>query len=254
MDFSGIEAACLIVSSALAVAINTITGGGSLITLPVLLTLGIPLKQAVSVNMVALAIGGIGSVFGSFKSLRKNSEEHLFILFPTALGATLGAFLLVITPLKFLEVIVPGLVLIATLTLFAPQNNWHLKYRWVGSFLAVFLVSIYGGFFGAGMGVMLVSVLTLFNYGKIHALNALKNLQQIVINTVAAIILLSGGMVLLEPTLFMVIGGLIGGYATGRCLEKISSKHLRTLMISIGLVLSVVLSAHVYFSLSSSNI
>ena len=254
MEFSGIEAACLIVSSALAVAVNTITGGGSLITLPVLLALGIPLKQSLSVNMVALAIGGIGSVFGSLKSLKKNSGENLFVLFPTAVGAVLGSFLLVISSLEFLDVIVPILVLIATLSLFIPQSHWRFKNQWICSFLIVFLIAIYGGFFGAGMGVMLVSALTVFDYGEIHAVNSLKNLQQLVINVVAAIILVSGGVVLLRPTLFLVIGGLCGGYCTGRYLERISGKHLRILMMSFGFVLFIALSAHAWLSFSTGGV
>ena len=89
---------------------------------------------------------------------------------------------------------------------------------------------------------MLVSVLPIFNYGEMHAVNSLKNLQQVFINAISAIILMQNGLVLLEPTLFLVIGGLIGGYATGKYLERISAKALRFLMISIGFTLSAVLT------------
>ncbi|MEO0826170.1 MAG: sulfite exporter TauE/SafE family protein [Cyanobacteria bacterium J06642_9] len=250
MGSSGIEAAILIISSAVAVAVNTVTGGGSLITIPVLLALGIPLKQSVGVNMVALSIGGIGSVLGGMKSLKQTSTESLSILLPTAIGAMTGSILLVITPIEFLKLIIPGLILIATLSLFIPQSRWRLKNQWVWSFVFVFLASTYGGFFGAGMGVMLVSILTIFNYGEIHVLNSLKNLQQVVINTISAIVLMSGGVVLLKPTLFLVIGGLVGGYSTGKYLERISEKNLRGLMIAIGLILSAVLSVNAYGQLN----
>ena len=241
MESSGIEAALLVIASAFAVAINTITGGGSLITLPVLLAVGIPIKQSVGVNMVALAIGGVGSVFGGFESFKRNSTKRLLVLLPTSLGAALGSILLLEIPADFLESIIPVLVLIATLSLFIPRKLWHFKNRWAWSSLAIFLVSIYGGFFGAGMGVMLVSVLTIFSYGEFHALNSLKNLQQVFINSISATILLTSGLVLFEPTLFMILGGLSGGYFTGKFLERISERNLRVLMIAIGLFLSILL-------------
>lgn len=91
------------------------------------------------------------------------------------------------------------------------------------------------------MGVMLVSVLTLLSPGEFHALNSLKNLQQVLINTISATILLHGGLVLAKPTFLMVTGGLFGGYIAGRALEGVSATSLRTLMVSIGLSLSAVM-------------
>lgn len=252
MEFGGLEAAFLIFSSAVAVAINTITGGGSLITLPVLLALGIPLKQSVGVNMVALAIGGLGSVFGGMSSLQKASRESPLILIPTALGAALGATLLVLVPLAILKCIVPVLILVATLGLFIPQSRWQLSYSKLCVYPAIFLVAIYGGFFGAGMGVMIVFVLSIFDYGEIHVLNSLKNLQQVVINAIAAVVLLYDGLIWLEPTVLLAIGGLFGGYATGKYLEGISARRLRATMIAVGLFVSIVCSVNAYRSLVAS--
>ena len=241
MEWNGFIAASLVVSSAFAVAINTITGGGTLITLPVLIAFGVPLKEAVSINMVALAIGGIGSVLGGQESFKKNSFRRLMLMLPTAIGAVMGSVLLVKTRIELLEYIIPVLVLIGTLSLFIPRKLQHLQNRWVWLSLAIFLVSVYGGYFGAGMGVMLVSVLTLFSPDEFHALNSLKNLQQVLINTISATILLHGGLVLAKPTFFMVSGGLFGGYIAGKALEGVSAASLRTLMVSIGLLLSVVM-------------
>lgn len=243
MEFSGIEAAILVVAAAFGVAVNTITGGGSLITLPVLLTLGIPLKQALAINMVALSIGGIGSVIGGLESLKKSSKENFWVLVPTAIGAAIGATLLIATPLEYLETIVPILVLVATLALFIPQRNYQLKYRHFLYYLAVLGVSIYGGYFGAGMGVMLIAVLAIFNTSELHTLNSLKNLQQVIINTISGAVLISSGLVLFVPTAMLVIGGVIGGYTTGKYLEKLSGANLRALIIAIGLILSVTLAA-----------
>lgn len=242
LEIGGIEASILIVASAFGLAINTITGGGSLITLPALLAIGIPLKQSLGINMMALAIGGIGSVFGGLESLKKNSKESFFVLLPTLLGAITGAFLLVITPLKFLEFLIPFLVLLSTLVLFVSPSPSRFKKQWFLSYIAILGISIYGGFFGAGMGVMLVAALTVFQYGEIHALNSLKNLQQVLINAISAIVLLREGLVLLEPTVLLIIGGLAGGYFTGRYLERISKESLRASMLAIGCILSVVLA------------
>jgi hypothetical protein len=138
MELSAIEAILLIIAAIFAVAVNTITGGGTLITLPVLPAIGVPLRQAVSMNMVALAIGEVGSVWGGLESLKKNPKANLLVLIPTALGAAVGALLLVITPLQYLEFIIPVLVLVSTLSLLAFQSRQRLPYRWVLSFAAIF--------------------------------------------------------------------------------------------------------------------
>jgi uncharacterized membrane protein YfcA len=244
MEFGGIEAGSLIVASAFGVAINTITGGGSLITLPVLLAVGLPLKQSLAVNMIGLAIGGAGSVVGGLESLKRNPRTNFLILLPTVLGASIGAALLVRIPLESLKLVIPVLVLLSTLSLFYTQRKWHIDNAFL-AYLSVFFASVYGGFFGAGMGVILLSVLTIFGYGEIHIITSLKNIQQVVINSISAIVLLSGGLVLLKPTLFLVLGGLMGGYTTGRYLEHVSGKKLRVLMIAVGLFLSAVLAATV---------
>lgn len=244
MELSGIEAAVLIIAAAFGVAVNTITGGGSLITLPALLAVGIPLKQSLAINMVALAIGGLGSVFGGLKSLRESPRSNLLLLLPTVLGSTLGALLLVQISLDALKVIIPILIFVSTISLFLPQSKRHFDNQ-ILAYISVFIISIYGGFFGAGMGVMLVSILTIFNYGKIHAITALKNLQQVFINALSAVVLMSGGLVILQPTLMLILGGVIGGYTTGKYLEVISEKKLKFLMISIGLILSVVFAANI---------
>jgi len=232
--------AALFVVGALAAAINAVAGGGSLLSFPLLVGLGVPPLQANATNSVGIWPGSLGSALG-FRNLLPATAHHLRdLVLPTAAGAWFGAWLLVQTSERLFRFAVPGLILAATLLLaFQPQiRAWIFGRRRrvspvLGAFLQ-FLVSVYGGYFGAGMGIMMLAVFALFIDGNIHELNAFKAWLGIVINLVASVELLLKGLVLPVPGAALALGAVCGGFVAARLSQRVDSEKLRKAIVVLG--------------------
>jgi uncharacterized membrane protein YfcA len=239
--------AILMLIGAIASGINAVAGGGTLVSFPLLtIPFGIPSKVANATNSVGLWPGSLSGALG-FLNVYKQTEKQLRIfIWPTIFGSILGAVLLIRTLQITFDRVIPFLILLATVILaLQPQiKKWVGAERqkipmWVGVLLQ-FLVAVYGGYFGAGMGIMMLATLTLTTEGTVHDLNSLKNWLAVIINLVATIIFFGQGLVLPLTAVALVIGALIGGYFAARFSQRFNPDKLRWAIVVYGIVMSLI--------------
>lgn len=221
---------------ALAAAVNTIAGGGSLISFPVLIALGVPPIVANATNTFALTLGGITGAVGYMPSLRL-SARRLAVLVPIALfGGFVGAWLLLHTNEQVFRLLVPILLLAATilLALRSARHSQSVKVplNAAQGMVAIFAISVYGGYFGACMGIVFLAALNMFIPGDVHNHNAIKNWLQCVVNVIAASVFLTQGMVLILPGLALMAGGVVGGYVSATLSQKLNPNILRIAIVA----------------------
>jgi uncharacterized membrane protein YfcA len=228
---------------ALASGINTVAGGGSLLSFPAL-TIGfqIPSLPANATNSVALWPGSLAGAFG-FRNLWRKCAQHLKALWlPTVLGSMAGAWLLLQTGQKLFQMLVPALILLAAGLLWVqPYTKKLVESRtrklsvWFGIVLQ-FFVSLYGGYFGAGMGIMMLACFALYMDGTIHELNAVKNWLGVLINLVASIQFVTMGIVVGDVALALVCGSMVGGFLSARFSQRVDGDKLRKAIAVYGVV------------------
>jgi uncharacterized membrane protein YfcA len=227
---------------AIAAGINAIAGGGSLISFPFLtLGAGIPSLEANATNSASLWPGSLAGAFG-FKDLLHKTKKYFGVLAaPTLIGSVLGAYLLTISSAKTFDRVIPFLILLASLLLVVQPRIKNLARRhdrhaplWAG-ILIQFLVSTYGGYFGAGMGIMMLGSFALYMDGNIHELNAVKNWLGLIINFVASVILAAKGLVLWGPILALTAGSLVGGFYAAKYSQRLDAEKMRLAIAAYGL-------------------
>ena len=231
--------------------INALAGGGTLITFPVLMAIGLPPVAANVTNTLALSPGYLGGTLAQSKDL-KGQEKRLWILIPTgALGGLIGGILLLQTGEKLFAQLVPFLILLAS-TLLAIQNPvraWLTRQEeqnksktmsgvWV--FFPVFLAAIYGGYFGAGLSVILLAMLGLVLNDTLTRLNALKQGIALATNIAAALFFVFSGRVVWSVALVMMVGALLGGAIGGKLASKIKPGALRWVVVTIGFMVGMI--------------
>ncbi len=246
-DFT--RTALIMVATAAGSAVNSIAGGGTLITFPALVGLGVPHIVANATSTVALVPGSIGAFYGYRDAVAGARAWALRFAIPSVLGGALGAGLLLLAPSKF-EAIVPWLVLGATALFVAQRPVMRLiKSRTaeageVGdpatrpaplSVLGYqFLVGIYGGYFGAGIGILMLAALGFMGFTNIHRMNGLKSFGGTCANLTAAVILAASGLVDWRLASFMAVAGLLGGYAGSRLAQRVKQDQVRAAVVAIG--------------------
>lgn len=234
----------LFLAGAVASGLNTVGGGGSLVTFPTLVALGCSPLVANATNSASLWPGSLGSALGLFGPLAAAKHQIPKLLLPTVMGALLGAQLLTLGGERVFGWAVPPLILLATglLALQPTIRAWQKQRRqiptWLGLFLQ-FLIATYGGYFGAGMGILMLALFGLFVDGDIHAHNAVKAWLGLLINLLASLLLLRQGLVDLGSALYVSAGSVIGGYLTARVMQRIDPTRLRRLVVGLGLVLGI---------------
>jgi uncharacterized protein len=243
----------LIIAAFVAGGINSIAGGGTLLSFPMLVWLGRPPIIANATNTVALWPGSLAGVFGFRKELGKVQRWLLLLFIPSLLGGGLGAWLLLRTSEKTFVRIVPLLILVATLLLAAQEvitrrlgliarAHERPTVAWVTFvFTFQFAVGIYGGYFGAGMGILMLAALGFIGLTDLHQMNGLKNLLAICINGVAAIYFAMTGSVRWHDGLIMAVASIIGGYMGARLAKRLGRRFVRAAVVVIGLVMTVAL-------------
>jgi uncharacterized membrane protein YfcA len=231
-------------------AVNAIAGGGTLITFPVLPAVGIPAVAANITNTVALAPGYLSGTLAQRADLH-GQRRRLWLLVPTgALGGLVGGLLLVRTEERLFRELVPWLILLATLLL-ASQGRvrkWLVRRQAAGGaqisefwvVLPVFLAAIYGGYFGAGLSVIILAVLGVVIDDTLTRLNALKQAVAFSVNVAAALFFVTSGLVVWSAALVMMVGAILGGVLGGRLAGRIKPEQLRAVVVTIGLVVSVI--------------
>jgi uncharacterized protein len=250
-SFPLLEFAILAAGACLAGAMNAIAGGGTIITFPLLIAFGMPAIQANATSTVALLIGVGGSIYG-YRDNIPAAGPWLKLFAPLSIvGGLLGAWLLTVTSEKFFSDLVPFLILFSTL-LFLLGNGIgrlagfdghtvasHSTHR-IAAVFVQFGVAVYGGYFGAGIGILMLAVLGLIGLQNIHQMNAIKTLLGALINVVAAVYFVWVGLVVWPQAVVMTLGSALGYYGGAAFTQKIPPSAVRHLIAAIGLILSVV--------------
>ena len=232
--------------------VTAVVGGASLITFPALLAAGLPALVANASNTVALTPGNFVGALADLERRPRWNRSFVSVMTVCVGGSAAGAALLLLTPERAFTVVVPLLIGLATL-LFASAGRirqWTLARaaRATGArgssgglrLLLLAPVAVYGGYFGAGMSVMLLAILSLGDTGDFRATNVLKNLLAGLTSLVAVVVFVSRGMVAWPETLIMMGGALVGGFLGGRLARVLPPRLVRGIVIAVGTLLTVI--------------
>jgi uncharacterized protein len=240
---------------------NALAGGGTLLTFPALVVLGLPGVVANATSTVALVPGAMASLYGYRREVETHREWLKTLLLPSLLGGALGSILLLATPEKSFARLAPVLVLFATVLFMAqgllarrmaakapaePIEPAPSRRRWVVASLLQLAVAVYGGYFGAGIGILMLALLGFLGISDIHAANGLKNFFGACINGVAAGYFIFQGAVVWPLALLLSGGAILGGYCGARLARTIGRAHARRAVIFIGLLATALLFVQSY--------
>jgi len=230
-------------------AINAVAGGGTILTFPALLAVGTPPVMANATSTLALVLGTSGSVYG-FRRHIPLIRAWLSRFVPVSVaGGLLGSWLLTVTSNEIFARLVPFLILFATLLFLVQglvarivkrglEEPEHSHKVWP-AVLFQFGVAVYGGYFGAGIGILMLATLGFIGLRDIHQMNALKNILGSLINVVAALLFVSRGMVDWPKAGVMTVGAILGYYLGSHYSQKIPQVWVRRLVLVIGFAISV---------------
>lgn len=247
---TGFEFILIGLAAVAAGAVNALAGGGTLITFPMLTFLGVPAVAANITNTVALCPGYFGGTLAQWKDLQ-GQKQRLWLIVPASIvGGVIGGFLLLQTGERLFRELVPYLILLASVLLAIqdPVRAWLTRRMKEGqggrlaalTWLPVGLASVYGGYFGAGLSVIVLSALGLTLEDTLTRLNALKQAVAFAVNVAAAIFFLFSGQVIWSAALVMAAGALIGGVLGGRLAGQIKPSTLRWTVVTIGVIISII--------------
>jgi uncharacterized membrane protein YfcA len=246
-----LQYAIIIIASAAAGMVNALAGGGTLITFPTLLSLGLPAISANVTNTVALVPGYLGATIAQWEDLH-DQKQRLWWFIPAGLvGGMVGGLLLLNSGEKLFRALVPYLILIASglLAIQDPVRGMiQQRVRRNGSnhgleFWTLFPIGtagVYGGYFGAGLSVIVLAVLGLTQNDSLTRLNAVKQAIALAVNIAAAILFLFSGHVIWITALVMAFGALAGGVIGGRLSSRIKPGTLRWIVVCIGTIVGLV--------------
>jgi len=231
-------------------AINSVAGGGTLVTFPTLIWMGLDSVTANATSTVAIWPGTVGSMFGYRRELRAAEPRFLALIAPSVIGGIAGAVLLRLTPSSVFDRLVPFLILFATLLFMAQETVQRMLKTgsgearsttgWlVGAMLFQLGVGLYGGYFGAGIGILMLAALSVLGLKDIHEMNALKVILGGAINGIAAAYFIWKGMVYWPYVLVMVAGAIAGGYGGAGVARKLGGRTVRRIVIGIGFSMAV---------------
>lgn len=224
-------------------AVNALAGGGTLISFPTLVGLGVPAVSANVTNTVSLVPGYLTGSYAQRRDLEDQIASARVLAGVAAAGGLAGSILLVLIPGHAFRAVIPYLILLSCgLLAFGSRlkpdprhGHWHPGMLTV----SIFVGSVYGGFFGAGLGIMLLAVLGLFSEESLTKLNALKQALSFVCNIVAAAFLVFSGRTVwpLVPT--MAVGAMAGGVGGGRLVQVVDADWLRRVVVAVGVGVAV---------------
>src|SRR5213080_4670185 len=243
-----IHAAAMFVAAFFAGVVNSIAGGGMLLTFPLLIWLGLDPKVANATSTVALWPGLFGGLFGYRREMNDSSLILMRLGVISVIGGGIGAWLLIATPAPMFARLVPFLILFATILFMmqTPVNRWlHLpaagkestKAWWIGAIMFQFCSSIYGGYFGAGNGILMLAAMGLLGITDIHRANGLKNYLGMCLNSVAVLGFACAGLVSWHIALLMAAGAIAGGYYGATAARHVGRAVIRRVVIVIGFVI-----------------
>lgn len=236
--------AILALAAFLAGVMNSVAGGGTLLTFPALLGVGVPANIANATSTIALLPGSLAGTWGYRNELRDVRRFALLLLPVSLVGGIVGALLLVWFPDEF-KTLVPWLILTAAaLFMVQPLVSRFLKQQdttqpvaksvTVGVLVFQFLVAVYGGYFGAGIGILMLSALGFMHVGDIHHMNAVKTLLASAINLVSIVIFVVENLIWWHYAAAMVVAAILGGYIGARVARRLPARYVRWTVIAIG--------------------
>ncbi len=249
--FMVVQLALIIAAGMAGGAVNALAGGGTLITFPVLTAVGIPPVSASVTNTVALSPGYFGATMAQLKDLRGQARRVRWLAPTGAIGGIVGGLLLLHTTDRLFRELVPFLILMAA-GLLAVQERlraWLLRrltqsgrsgLHEAWAMPPVFVAAIYGGYFGAGLSVIVLAVLGLVLEDNLTRLNALKQAIAFSVNVAAAVFFLFSGQVVWVAAIAMAVGALIGGALGGRFASRVKPASLRRVVVIIGVFVAVI--------------
>lgn len=236
-------------SALLAGIVNSVAGGGTLLTFPVLLwTLGSPVV-ANATSTTVLFPGSLAAVWGYRRELQKQRKWIMPLLIPSLVGGFIGTWLVVCLPERVFENLVPWLILLATILFMAQpaisrwtgigQSHQHPTLRlMIGIIAFQFLVALYGGYFGAGIGILMLSSLAMMGVADIHQMNALKSLLASAINGMSVALFVWNGKVNWGYAVPMIAAATAGGFLGASVARRLDKNIVRYSVIIIGFVLA----------------
>lgn len=234
--------------------INALAAGGTLVTFPTLIWLGLDSVTANATSTVALWPFNIGAGIGYARETRQVEKRMLYMIVPGALGGFVGALLLRLTPVATFDRLVPYLILFATLLFLAQEPiqktmkgvhpglhpNVHRTAKWF-TYALIFelFVGLYGGYFGAGIGIMMLAAFGILGMTDIHQMNALKNILGGSINAIAAIYFIAHRMVYWPYVGLMAAGSIAGGFAGAHLARRIGRPMVRRIVVAVGFAMAI---------------
>src|SRR6185295_7805214 len=232
--------------------VNSIAGGGTLLTFPLLIALGLDYKVANATSTVALWPGLFGGLFGYRREMNDSSLILMRLGVTSVIGGGVGAWLLILTPALTFARLVPFLILFATILfmLQGPVNRWlHLPSEsaesttswWTIAIVVQFFSAMYGGYFGAGNGIWMLAAMGLLGMHDINRANGIKNFLGICINSIAVLSFALMGLVVWYDALVMAGAALIGGYFGARMAVRVNQANVRRAIVVIGFVITFVM-------------
>ena len=246
------QAILLLSAGLIAGTLNAIAGGGTFISFPMMLLTGVPPVEANASNTVGLWPGLAASGVAYLRLLKVPARLLVPLLVTSAVGGLAGALLLVHTPQRTFQFLVPWLLLFATL-LFIFGNRLRAMagksavvedlhglsaQAIVATSFANLLVGIYGGYFGAGIGFMALAMLAALGLHEIHTMNALRTVTATVINAAAVIAFIAAGVVYWPQCIVMIVGSLTGGWFGAKFTQRADPRKVRRLVILIGIAMT----------------
>lgn len=243
------DSALLLVAAFFAGTLNAVAGGGSFLTLPALIAVGVPSVTANATGTVALLPGYVASIAGSREDMEPAPGLSMpLVIVLSLIGGVLGAALLLVTSEAAFNRLIPWLLLAATaMFAFGPQlRRWADGHRAGGAqasrakaVAGLLLVAGYGGYFNGGMGILMLALFGLLGQTKLNAMNAIKNLVSTLLTAIAVAIYAIGGIVQWKEALIMMVAATLGGYLGARGARKLPPAVLRWSIVVIGLVMTV---------------
>ncbi len=240
--------------------LNSIAGGGSFITFPALLFFGVPPISANATNTFASCAGYLSGAYAFRKDLYAHKRELPLIILISLTGGIVGAWLLLQTPESIFREIIPWLLLFATLlfifggklnSTFKQFASYHQHASIIGRLLLILLllgICIYGGFFNAGLGIIVLSYLALAGYSNINTMNGLKLLVSSTISLIAIVLFIYNGVIAWQEGISVLLGTLVGGYVAAHVSRKLSQKHVRSFIIMISSGITFYFFIDMYFT------
>ncbi len=260
--FTVTQIAILVTAGFVAGVMNSIAGGGTMITFPTLIFVGFPSIPANATNTVALLPGILSSAAGYRKNV-PSIYRWLKLFAPVSLlGGLTGGILLVQTPSRVFDSFVPFLILFATILFMAQgvlarvlrtrgeigKGKSHSRNWIAGAVMFQFAVALYGGYFGAGIGILMLASLGMLGFENVHEMNTLKVMLAFLINGVAAGYFIWSGLIDWAAVGVMMVGTIAGGFSGAHYAQKVPQRIVRMLISAIGLIISAVMFFRTFLS------